>query len=356
MAMLLRNDKFKMPLIMVLVGGISYLHYATAMSQHYEHIFYRELYFLPIILAGFWFGLKGALLTSASITGLYLPFIVMHWQHFSPNAFDNILTSVLYNVFAAIQGNLVNRERREQQRLREAESLAAMGKALASVAHDIKTPLIAIGGFTRLVQKHLPMDDPDRDKLGIVITETQRMENMVKDMLDFSRPLELHLCKDDIFKLSGECVAILSEIAQVKKVSIEADLASDTPPLAFDSARMKQALINLGMNAIQASSDGDTVKIRAFSRRDGFVIDVMDCGCGIPLDQREKIFQPFFTTKKDGTGLGLPIVRKIIEAHKGRLEILDNPDKGATFRIVLPIVECGTCDKGQQGEPIQDTR
>lgn len=129
-----------------LVVGISLLHYLTQPSRPYEHTFYRELYFLPLILASFWFGLRGGLATSLSITALYLPFVFRQQGWFSPVKFDNTMEVLLFNVVAATLGLLRDREADHQRRLREAESLAAMGTALSSVAHDMKTPLIAIGG------------------------------------------------------------------------------------------------------------------------------------------------------------------------------------------------------------------
>jgi signal transduction histidine kinase len=101
--------------------------------------------------------------------------------------------------------------------------------------------------------------------------------------------------------------------------------------------RMKQVFINLVTNAIQASPKGGEVVVSNYANGNSLAIDVSDCGCGIPTDKRLEIFSPFFTTKKEGTGLGLPIVKKIVEAHRGSVEIFDNPGKGITFRVTIPI-------------------
>jgi PAS domain S-box-containing protein len=230
---------------------------------------------------------------------------------------------------------IVQRERADDA-LREAERLAAMGRALSSVAHDMKTPLIAIGGFSRLVQKHMEKDSPDYDKLEIVLKETQRLEKMVKDMLDFSRPLDLDISKEDINRLINECLMVVEPVAQEKRIKILTRESMDLPPVSLDTTRMKQVLINLFINAIQASPEGEAVTIQCAMREEHLVIDVVDCGCGIRSEHRNQIFSPFFTTKKEGTGLGLSIVKKIVEAHKGHVEILDNPEKGVTFRLVIP--------------------
>ncbi len=232
---------------------------------------------------------------------------------------------------------IIQREKAEKN-LRESESLAAMGRAMAAVAHDMKTPLIAIGGFARLAQKRIEDDSPIQDQLEIVVNETQRMENMVKSMLDFSRPLELECSKGDIGRLVAECLAIVAPLAQEKKIKLCSRLDSDTPAVAYlDFRRMKQVLINLMTNAIQASQEGEDVIIGCDTKGENLLINVIDCGCGIPPDKRQAIFSPFYTSKREGTGLGLAIVKKIVEAHQGHIEISDNPGKGITFRVEIPL-------------------
>jgi len=232
---------------------------------------------------------------------------------------------------------IIQREKAEKN-LRESESLAAMGRAMAAVAHDMKTPLIAIGGFARLAQKRIEEDSPIQDKLEIVVKETRRMENMVKSMLDFSRPLKLKCSKGDISQLVAECLAIVAPMAKEKKIKLCSRLDSGTPALVnLDFMRMKQVLINLLTNAIQASLEGEDVIIGFDTKGANLLINVIDYGCGIPPDKRQEIFSPFYTSKKEGTGLGLAIVKKIIEAHHGHIEITDNFGKGTTFRVEIPI-------------------
>jgi signal transduction histidine kinase len=332
----------KPTLIVVLIAVITFLHYYTRLSAHHLHLFYQNLYFLPVILAGFWFGLRGGLITSLSITVLYLPFCLINWEGFSPNDANALMEMVLYNVVASILGVLRDQERMRQKRLIEGESLAAMGRAVSCLAHDMKTPLIAIGGFTRQVQRHIDEEcrashDRCREKLEIVIKETERLEHMVKDMLDFARPLII--CKDmyRIDQLVEESLAVVRELASQKQVALERETIGEIPSAPLDAERLKQALINLVVNAVQASPPGKTVTVRLHRRKAGELsIDVIDCGCGIPPEKRMEIFQPFVTTKKEGTGLGLPIAKKIVEAHDGRLEILDNREEGSIFRITLP--------------------
>ena len=337
--MLKMKTKSRVLLIVFLVVSIAIPHYFTEMSERKYHILYQGLFFLPVMLAAFWFGLRGGLATSVGISVVLIPFTVMHWNAFSSGDFNNIMEVVLYNAVGAILGLLRDRELLHQQRLREAESLAAMGRALSSVAHDMKTPLIAIGGFTLWVKRHIDAHNPCHEKLDIVVKETTRLENMVKDMLDFARPLELHLVDESIDRLIQESLAVVETVAKARQVRIESHFLGQIAPAPLDGMRIKQVLINLVVNAVQASPEGETVMVVCHQEQRRIVIDVRDLGSGIAEDRRELIFSPFFTTKKEGTGLGLPIVKKIAEAHDGSLEILDNPDRGVTFRVILPLLQ-----------------
>lgn len=318
------------------------------LTGHHYYIFYRELYFFPLVLAGFWFGLRGALLISITITVAYLPITIMSWDHFSTGDLTRLVEIILFNTIAIVMGVLKDREQQRHKQMVMAESLAAMGRAVSAAAHDMKTPLIAIGGFTNLVISRLRRIDNDvvnapaiitdaQEKLAIVVKETGRLENMVKEMLDFSRPLQLQKSQENIGRIIEESAALVETSASAKKLKIINQTASDLPPASIDPNRFKQVLVNLLMNAIQASPPGEQVTVVGLVKGTKLTIDVSDCGCGIPVEKRSEIFNPFFTTKKDGTGLGLPIAKKIVEAHDGRLQILANHHAGVTFKITIPL-------------------
>jgi signal transduction histidine kinase len=158
---------------------------------------------------------------------------------------------------------------------------------------------------------------------------------MIKEMLDFSRQLELHRSQEDMSEVISQSLAIVSDFALERKVKVERQFSQELPLVSVDAARMKQALINLLINAIEASSQEGTVTVQIYQKWKKLIVDVSDQGCGVPPDKKEDIFSPFFTTKENGTGLGLPITKKIVEAHNGSLEVLENLRKGAIFRIML---------------------
>jgi signal transduction histidine kinase len=317
--------------------GITALIYATQITDLPYHIFYREIYFLPIILGGLWFGLRRALFISFSISLLYMPFVILHWQGLSPSDVDRIMEIFLFNIDAFILGFLRDRQLIEQERNLKLERLAAMGTAMSGVAHEMKTPLVAIGGFSKMVQRRFQEDDPSYKKLDIVLQETERLENMTKQMLDFSRPLKLDRSEEDLNNVVERGLAVVGRMAEDRRIAVELDLDRDLRLIPLDTPRMEQVIINLVNNAIQASPENEKVVVKTFRIGEYAAIEVIDCGCGIPIEQRENVFTPFFSTKKEGTGLGLPIVKKIVESHNGRLELLDNPEGGIIFRVLLPM-------------------
>jgi len=330
-------NRYRISIIAILVVGISSVHYLLELKYHHYHILYRELYSLPVILAALWFGLRGALTASIGITICFLPFIFLTWDGFSPDDFNRLMDLLLLYIVGLILGLFRDREKRAQKKILKTEKLAAIGRALAGVAHDLKTPLIAIGGYTRLVQKKMKKDAPDYRKLDVVIGETRRLENMIREMLDFSRPLALNCSKGDLRKTLEECLDIVEHQGKKRGVRVETRFTPRLPALSFDDSRMKQCIINLLVNAIQASPEGEAVTVRT-SVKNGFVnIDITDQGKGIPPEKEDEVFLPFFTTKTDGTGLGLPIAQKIAEAHGGKLDVREATVKGATFRVSLPV-------------------
>lgn len=326
--------------IALLLAVITILHYASPWIDHDKYhlaLVFRKLYFLPIVLSCLWFDLKGGLLAFCAVLALLLPHLIFLWDGFSAGDLTRMMQILDYLLIAAVLGKTVAIQKRDQMKTKQAENLAALGSSLAAVAHDMKTPLVAIGGFAGLLRKHLPPGSPDCEKADIIIHETARLECMVKNMLDFSRPLDLNRTEVNIYSLVTECLAIVAENSGAQRVVLQTRLAENLPPVFLDEARFRQVLINLLNNAVQASSQGDEVALHCYRTGKNLTFDIIDCGCGIPTDKREEIFSPFFTTKKDGTGLGLPIVKKIVDAHGGLLQIVDNHCGGLTFRITIAL-------------------
>lgn len=326
----------KVALVAVLIAGISIPIHHQTQDQLLEHVILRDLYFLPIILAAFWFGLKGGLAASLAISLIFLPIVLRGHPEIPARQAADLMGTGLFNVIALVLGLMRDRQRRQQERARKAEALAAVGQAVATVAHDMKTPLMAIGGFTTQVRRQMDENHPSAHKMDTVISQTARLESMVRGMLDFARPLELHPTPVDLAGLVNECLEVAGPLAAQREVELERDLRPPPGHPRLDPYRVQQALLNLVTNALQASPPGSLVRVNLRKQGRDIWLEVLDQGDGIAPEQREQIQSPFFTTKKEGTGLGLPIAKKIAEAHGGRLEMADNHPQGMIFRLVLP--------------------
>jgi signal transduction histidine kinase len=321
--------------VSALVFFITVLHYITAGNYSLRHVVLRELYFLPIMLAAFWFGLRGGLLTSLLISFVYGPFVLLYNAGPATQNLDNLLELVLFNVIGLFFGWIKDRERAQQQKLRRAENLAAIGRAVSMIAHDLKTPLVAIGGLSRQLSIKLAGDSRQKEKVEVIRQQADRLENMVLNMLDFAKPLTISRKSCDIDQIIKQANEVISETAF--KRNIEVDIKkNEMPRCHLDDGKILQVLINLILNAIEISPNGETVTVSLYYHMSVLRIEVSDRGQGVDENLSGNIFEPFISTKSRGTGLGLPISKKIVEAHDGKLEYRNNPDGGATFRVSIP--------------------
>jgi len=320
----------------VMLPGILCLNYFTFPGFSYRHAFYRMLFYLPLILGCFWFGIKGALSVTASVFLLYVPYVARTWQGLTLEDFHKILEGLLFIMIAVILGLLVEREKRKNKKLLQIERLAALGRTASEVAHDMKTPLMAIGGFATQIYRKLASEDPNRKKLEIIIQESARLEAMTREMLEFGRPDNLRKTSKPIGTVISESANIAQKIAESRGIVLAIELEHSLPSILLDADRLKKALLNLLTNAIEASEPGQRVTVKARPRKNDVLIEIMDSGAGIREEIARKIFSPFFTTKKRGTGLGLAIVKKTVEAHGGTISLRLNPEHGTTFVLTVP--------------------
>lgn len=322
------------PVVLLLIL-LSLIHYQVVHSHPDLVPLIQRLFFLPLFMASLLFGLRGGVICAAliSLNYLYLLFMPNQDPH---SGLAASLEVALYFFTGAITGWLVDRERREARRVQEAESLALLGQAAAAVAHELKTPLVAIGGFAQRIHRDLEQGHPHWEQLRIIVDQVAHMENLLKEMLDYTRPLELKLDQHDLGALISDVVTLTALPAKEAGVRIRADLPRQGLIVRADAGRLKQVLLNLVHNAVQASPQGSEVKIGVALEDAEILVQVQDMGCGISPEDMERIYFPFYTTKQGGTGLGLAISLKNIQAHGGRLSVESQPQAGSTFRVHLP--------------------
>lgn len=223
--------------------------------------------------------------------------------------------------------------------VRRIDRLAAVGELAAGVAHEIRNPLTAISGSAEILIDEIPEDSPSRMFGDIIIKEIVRLDRIVEDLLYFAKPSKNYLSQTDPNKLVSETLDLLTPSLKKECVVLNKELDSNIGMITVDSGLIKQVLVNLLLNAAQAMTPkGGEVKVRTRGLENGIEIEVMDTGCGIDPENLERIFDPFYTTKDRGTGLGLAVSNKIVEIHHGQLTVESIKEAGSTFTLFLPYI------------------
>jgi len=234
-------------------------------------------------------------------------------------------------------------ERYHYEQMKRADRLASIGEMAAGIAHEIKNPLAGIAGVIQVLKKDIQPGDPKRAVLEEVLSQVDRMDKAVRNLLSFARPPEPKMTLVDVNEIIGKLIDFLSPQFAKHGISAERRLTAGLPWLVLDPDLMQQALLNISLNAIKAMPEGGkfTVETRT-EAPDGEIpgaikITFSDSGEGISSENLSRIFSPFFTTRQQGTGLGLSITQRIVEQHNGELSVMSTPGRGATFTITLPL-------------------
>ncbi len=319
--------------IIMLTLFITYLHYSTAVAVHTLHNIYRELYYIPVLLGALAYGIAGALLAYLLVFILYLPYVIATWPGSILNETNRLLPLLIQGVFAFIAGYLVDRERRQRMQSERDRSLAEIGRIATVIVHDLKNPLIAISGFAKRLKEGRGHAGKAVD---VIINSTAQMEMIVASVLDFARPLRLEIKRMDVREIvqrAGESCRIKAE---QKEVILSLDLPTHPVSTSIDAFHFERALENLVTNAIEASGRNQNVSIAVAELKSTTIITITDKGSGMDAETLENVFVPFYTKKNDGTGLGMPIAKKIIEGHKGTIHIDSKTGQGTSITIEVP--------------------
>jgi signal transduction histidine kinase len=234
--------------------------------------------------------------------------------------------------------------REAQNKLIQAEKLAALGRLTAEIAHEIRNPLTALGGFARRLQRRLQKvstNEKEKEYAGMVVEQVDRLENILKDVLTFSRDARFHFERKPVTETVRACLSMFAAICKDHSIRVEVEFGTDLPVL-MDAEQTRQAVNNLISNAIDAMPDGGTLRVRTVAEElhdiNYVAIHISDTGPGIDNDQLPFIFEPFHTTKEigHGTGLGLSISRKIIEEHGGFIKAENRAQGGVTVSLYFP--------------------
>jgi signal transduction histidine kinase len=347
------------------VAAVTALHYLTPASEAWVHDLARRLYYIPVILGAFLAGRRGGLSTAMLVSAVYAPHAFAHVHHMDPGrGLEKVLEIVLYLVVGGITGLLVDAERAERRRQAElarqlqatlddlketerqlvrSERLAALGQLTAGLAHEIKNPLHAMRGTAEIVQDAIPGEAPEARMQALHIGEIDRLTGVLERFLGFARPAAPSLGTVDLNDVARQLAGLVEAQAQRQGAGVRVEAGGRAAPVQGDREQLVQAGLAIalnGLDALEAGERGGELLISVHSERRGshrfHVLRIHNDGPPIPEDMLERIFDPFVTSREQGSGLGLSIAARIVDAHRGWIAVGNRADGGVGFEISLP--------------------
>jgi two-component system, NtrC family, sensor histidine kinase HydH len=356
-----RADFTPLAVPVVAIASISVMYYATQHQLVWMHNILQHLYFAPIAAAAIYFGWKGGIGAAMLAALCYAPHVLLGLNEGTePRRYIGSEATEILDFFLVglIAGILADRERKQKdslqrttaqlsavyqklqqnfERMKRSERLYAIGQLSAGLAHEVRNPLASIGGAAAILRKK-PGSEQRRDEfLEIIEKECLRLNRLLTNFLEFARPRPPQYQLAEVGPILESVVGLAAHAVGRLPIQLRTDTAPDSPPIECDPEQIKQVLLNLTINSIQAMPDGGEIVLSTRVDGAGVVIEVRDQGPGISPEHLEKVFDPFFTTKDTGTGLGLSVAHQIVSQHGGILNAKNNSDRGATLSLFLPI-------------------
>lgn len=359
-------------LLAVVISAITAQHYLTGVSHENLslHNIHYLLYFLPILMGGIWYGLSGGVLTAALVSILYAPVVFGHvGQTVFASNMQKVLELVIYNLVGWVTGILSQRQRKEsegyrraaeelqkayqklqeqtdliigkEEQLRRAEKLSTLGELAAGIAHEIRNPLASIKGTAEILLDEATPEPKRAEFMQLMLDEVGRLNQVVANYLELARFRRLYREQANLNDIFRRMLQIVDLRPARKKIEVRTEFSPDLPQVSLDVSQMEQAILNLMLNAVGAMPEGGAMtlstRLETQNGERAISAEVTDTGEGIAPDQLPHIFDPFFTTKPDGTGLGLPIVKRILKAHGGTIEIISEGGRETRAIMRIPI-------------------
>lgn len=294
------------------------------------HIIHRELYFIPILLASFWFGLKGGLATSLAISLIYPPYVLID-EEAQRNLWPVFFQIMMFNVVAVLVGLLVERGKRQQERIFAMEKSAVLSRAATAIGHEMKEL------FEALKTIESQTEGPEQSELKRGLNkELARLEQLIEILSAPKTAGNLRLFSHDINDLIRERVKHYRVLAKKKRVLIDTDFDAEGCPSWVDAETIGRVLDHIVQNALEVSPPGKAIHVRSTRRLDQCEVRIADEGPGIKPEHLPKIFKPFFTTKEKGDGLALSSSQKMLREMGGEIQVDSQYGRGAAFTVIVP--------------------
>lgn len=351
------SDRLGIGVIGGTIIGVTLAHFYTPHENMLFHNIFQRLYYLPIIYAAILFGWRGGL-TAAFFAGFcYIPHIIIAWHEYPGYAINQYAEIVIFFLVGGLTGFLSDRQRKQKseletmaaqlgkanrelqesfEQIKRADRLSAIGHLSANLAHEIRNPLGGIEGAAGILKRSEISDLERSEFLGIIEKECRRLNRLLTGLLDFARPRPPQKEEVHVDRLFDSTIQLIEHLSAKSGITFRKEFAETDIIFHGDSEQLKQVLLNLSLNALQAMPAGGEILFTAQRQNTHLLIQVVDQGEGIPSDDLDKIFNPFYTTKEQGTGLGLAVAFQIVSQHDGTLRAERNREKGMTFSILLP--------------------
>ena len=337
------------------IVAISVLRYVTGPSASLLHELSLNLYYIPILVAAYWYGVLGGLLIAVVSSVVYLNRVTEIVSTYEPTRLAEVavffLVAITVGLLANAQRQVIDRYREiarmveranadlreSNDQVRHTDRLRTIGEVATGIAEEIRHPLASIRGSLEIIEARTTPGSAEAESSQIAMSEVRRLDKMVREFLQFARPHEPELRLSSVHDVVTRAVTLLREEAD--RAGIQLDLEAPATDLRahIDPLQIEQVLSNVILNAIQATPPGGRIAIHEEIGAIDVCIDVVDQGPGIAPEHHGRIFDPFFTTRGKGTGLGLAIAHRIVTVHAGRIHIAETSAVGTRFRILLPV-------------------
>ena len=353
----MRDWRRRVALAMV-VGAIAMIQHFTPLEGANWHYIFPRVYYLPIVFAALYDGWRGGLAIALLSSIAFFQQFLLSEDLFTERLINRYLELFSFCMLAVLTGVYTDRERRQKKNyqdlaaklsevyqtlqanfegMKRAERLSAIGHLSAGLAHEVRNPLASISGAASILRRNMPADEKLERCVRIIDTECQRLNGLLTNFLNFARPRSPSFQQVNIRTLLSDVLQLGEHAVAKKQIVFEEHIQNGVPDVECDPDQLRQVLLNLVINAIEASPDGGTVNLAANSEYGKITIQVVDEGTGVAPEDVEKLFDPFFTTKESGTGLGLSVAHQIVNQMGGQLTARRNSDRGMTFSVVLPV-------------------
>ncbi len=346
-----RLPSWKVLLIAAITAATVSFHYGILIPDAHGavlHSIHGRLCYIPIILAAVWYGVRGGLATALVITALTLPYPHLKGITDHHALIREYTEMVFYIGIGLMTGVLIERQWKERRRseslqreLARQERLSSLGQMAAGLAHEIRNPLSSIQGAAEILGDRETIGARERELLDVLRKESRRLGKVVDHFLGFARPRPPALADADPTAIVERAASQMELDASERGIGISRVIEPGLPPLQADPEQLHQVLLNLLLNAIAATPDGGRIEVSAArAQRDGVrcvSFSVRDTGAGIAPDVLPHVFDPFFTTRDAGTGLGLSVSHQIAREHGGWIDIESKPGEGTTVAVTIPV-------------------